>query len=124
MYKICGYTNYECVEGAVEQFGEYQVFETAFDVFKKLSTNPEALNLEELDKRIEEWMQDPNWENNIYFGGYYGGFLSLMEVTEDPCDWDREIFVAHRQRYPITKEIVLGPIELGEGVRDEEGMLL
>lgn len=124
MYKICGYTNYECTQGIDVQFGEYNFFETAFKVFKELSSSSDALDFEDLDEQIEEWAQDPDWEDDVYYGGYYGGSIVLFEAAERPGEWDREIFIARRQRDPKTKEVTLEAIELGEGVQPAECLLL
>ena len=117
MWKIVGYTNYECTEGPEEEYGKYDDQDTAITSFKKLSNDKNIVDFNYLDRELEEWMSNPDWEKDIYFGGYYGGKIVLYKSNSDN-DW-KEILIASRDKDPKTKEITLNPIEAGEHLSKE-----
>ncbi len=122
MWKILGHTNYECSEGPEEDFGLYDNESTAITKFIKLANDKDALDFEGLDEELDEWMSDPNWENDIYYGGSYCGNVVLYKVVSDTIR--RELLVAWRDRDPKTRAITLQSIEAGEDLSIDEKRLL
>ena len=118
MYVIRGYTNYECTEGPELEYGEFSNLSEAFQKFILLSKDENALDFSFLDAEVDEWMSDPEWEKDYYYGGYYGGRFYLYEVDGDD-NW-RELLKAERMREPEDKSVSLEEIEHGCDISEAE----
>ena len=120
MYKVCGFTNYECTCGEEQLFGEDLSLEDALSLFLSLLRSVDSLNFTELDGLIDEWAEDMGWDEDDYYSSSYGGFIVLYDEARNIGDFDREIFLVRVERDPIHKTSKYGEIEFGAEITTQE----
>ena len=120
MYKVCGFTNYECTCGKDQIFGSNLCLTDAIKLFLSLTENSESLDFSELDDLIEDWAIEYSWDEEDYYASSYGGCIILYEEALDTGDFDREIISVRVERDPIKKTIVYNEIEVGAEATLEE----
>ena len=120
MYKICGFTNYECNCGEEQVFGTYLNLDDAIRSYISLTKDPGSLNFSELDALIDEWASDYSWEEDDYYSGSYGGSIILFQEAIDTKDFDREIIITRIIRDPFLKTSEISEIEFGPEATAEE----
>lgn len=120
MYKVCGFTNYECNCGDTQVFCEEQSLENAMSMFLSLVKNFGSLDFTELDTLIDEWALDCDWDEDDYYAGSYGGCIILYDEAINDGDFDREVVLIRVERDPIRKTNNYGEIELGAEITTQE----
>lgn len=120
MYKVCGFTNYECTCGEEQLFGEKLLLEEALSLFLSLLQSVDSLDFTELDGLIDEWAEDMDWDEDDYYSGSYGGSIILYDEASNIGDFDREIILVRVERDPINKTSKYGGIELGAEITLQE----
>ena len=122
MYQIVGNTNYESTEGPEIVLASADSFEEALRIFKDLAQGVDSLDFSYLDEQVDEWIKDPDWEKDLYFGGFYGGSIALIEASdlEDDSVDCRVLVTARRERNPYTKEMILYGFETEDDITNEE----
>ena len=105
MYKVEGFTNYECTCSDEEVFGECLTFQEAIDIFLKV-VRDDVLDFGYLDSYYEDdWLDEED-----SFDGY-GGLIRIYEDTADNDLGYRDILSIRIERNPITKVNSYGSIE-------------
>lgn len=120
MYKICGFTNYECNCGEEQVFGVNLNLDDAIRLYTSLAKDADSLDFSELDALIDEWASDCGWEEDDYYSGSYGGSIVLFHEAIDTKDFDREIIIARITRDPLHKTSEISEIEFGPEAIAEE----
>ena len=120
MYKVCGFTNYECTCGEEQLFGDGLTLEVSLLLFLSLLQNVDSLDFTELDNLIEEWAEDCAWTEDDYYSGSYGGAIILYDEANNIGNFDREIILVRIERDPINKTNKYGEIELGTEITPQE----
>ena len=120
MYKVCGFTNYECNFGETHVFGNKLELEEAVSLFLSLVEDTESLDFTELDTLIDEWAIDNGWDEDEYYAGSYGGSIILYDEAIDEKSFDREVVSIRVDRDPIKKISHLGEIKLGAEINEQE----
>lgn len=125
MYKVCGFTNYECTCGESQIFGENLTLEDSVSLFLSLLKDIDSLSFNELDSLIEEWACDYDWDEDDYYSGSYGGCIILYDQARNAGDFDREIVLIRVERDPVNRTNRYGEIELGAEItlREKEKYL-
>ena len=120
MYKICGFTNYECNCGEDQIFGANLNLDDAICMFAALIKDANSLDFSELDTVIDEWACDCDWEEEDYYSGSYGGSIILFQEAIDDDAFNREIVIAHISRDPFKKASTISEIEFSPDATAEE----
>lgn len=120
MYKVCGFTNYECACGEDQIFGSSLSLSDAIKLFLSLTKNNDSLDFSELDALIEDWATEYAWDEEDYYANSYGGSIVLYDEALDAGGFDREIVFVRVDRDPIKKTSVYNKIELGSEATSEE----
>ena len=123
MYKVCGYTNYECTCGVEEVFAENLNLEDAMALFISLVSDENSLDFTDLDVQIAEWALDFDWDEDDYYSGSYGGSIALYDEATTPDDFDREVVLVYIERDPVKKVNKVSEIEFSAEITDAEKML-
>ena len=113
MYKVEGFTNYECTCGDEEVFGECITLQEALDIFLRVIRD-DVLDFSYLDSWIDDWADEDEC-----FGSYGGS----IRVYEDPVDneWGyRDILLIRIERDPIKKMNSYDLIEFDSEITNEE----
>ena len=98
MYKVCGFTNYECTCRKEQLSGDSLSLQEAWSLFLPLIQNVDSLDFTELDGLINEWAEDWNWHEDDYFSGSYGGSIVLYDEESNISNFDHEIISVHIDR--------------------------
>lgn len=120
MYKVCGFTNYECTCGEEQVFGKELNFDEAISLFVKLTQNINSLDFAGLDEMIDEWAVEFDWNEDDYYSGSYGGCIMVYDQACEPELFDREILLVRVERDPIKKVNIYSDIEFGEEIAETE----
>ena len=113
MWRILGHTNYECTEGPEQDLGTFNDFDSAVKAFVSMTQDARVLDFSILDDQLDEWMKDPDWRKDIYYGGFYGGTVNLY-------DNDRLVLQVSFARDPYSKLTNVGEFEFGTDFNEEE----
>ena len=120
MYKVCGFTNYECTCGEEQLFGIELHLEDAISLYLSLLKDKDSLDFSELDALIDEWAVLFDWSEDDYYAGSYGGCIILFDEAVNERDCDREVIFIRVERDPIKKTNNYGKVELGGEITDLE----
>lgn len=112
-YKVCGFTNCECMCGEGQVFGDNITLNEALNLFMELSNDPNSLDFSELDEYL----------SNEYFGDEgeldglsYGGHITVYETASTDGDWDREIVSVRIERDILNNRNTIGSVWFGEEI--------
>ena len=113
MYRVEGFTNYECTCGEDEVFGEGLTLQDAIDIFLKVIRD-DALDFSELDDWIDDWAEEDESFD------FYGGAIRVYEEPVEEGFEYREILLIRIMRDPIKKVNEYSTIEFGAEINNEE----
>ena len=113
MWKIIGYTNYECTEGPEQELGDFHSLNEAICAFIQMAEEPNTLDFSTLDNLLYEWRKSPDWDLDYYKGGYYGGSINLYEDA-------RCLLRASFERDLDLNQTLVGEYDYEDNITEEE----
>lgn len=120
VYKVCGFTNYDCNCGSEQIFGDELNLSDAMSLFVTLTKNMSSLDFAELDEMIDKWALEFEWEDEDYYSCSYGGSIVLQEKAVKSADFNRDVVSFRIERDPVKKENICCNIEFGIEITVEE----